>query len=191
MTSARQPIRPVVLIIMDGWGIGKEGPGNAILAARTPIMSNIWESSPHTTLLTSGAAVGLPEGQMGNSEVGHLNIGAGFVVHQWISRIDHAIASGEFETNPILQKAFATVRDRGSCLRIGALISNGGVHSHTRHVVALVEAAIRAGVRNLLIDAFTDGRDTAPTSGQGYVSELESELRRIGLGSIATVSGRY
>lgn len=191
MTSARQPIRPVVLVILDGWGIGRDEPGNAVLAANTPVMDRTWAEYPHTQLITSGNAVGLPEGQMGNSEVGHLNIGAGFIVYQWISRIDKAILDGEFATNPVLQEALRDVVGRGGTVRIGGLVSDGGVHSHTRHIVALVETAKAAGVTDLVIDAFTDGRDTSPTSGLGFVSGLESELARIGLGSIATVSGRY
>ena len=191
MTTSTLARRPVVLVIMDGWGIGIDEPGNAILAADTPVMDRILATCPHTTLLTSGAAVGLPDGQMGNSEVGHMNIGAGFVVYQWISRIDKAILEHEFERNDVLVTALAAVKQRGGTVRIGGLISDGGVHSHTRHVVALVDEAKRMGIADVLIDAFTDGRDTSPTGGIGYLAELEAALNRIGIGRVATVSGRY
>ena len=183
--------RPVVLVILDGWGIGRDEPGNAVLAAQTPVMDRIWATCPHTTLLTSGAAVGLPDGQMGNSEVGHLNIGAGFVVHQWISRIDKAIEDGELAANEVLLGAIDLCLASGSTMHIGGLVSDGGVHSHTRHIVALVEIAASRGLHNVAIHAFTDGRDTLPTSGLGFLTGLETELLRIGAGRIATVSGRY
>ena len=183
--------RLVALVILDGWGIGKSGPGNAIEAAITPTMDRIWSTCPHTTLLTSGKAVGLPEGQMGNSEVGHLNIGAGFIVHQWISRIDKAIADGELAGNPILTSAIDHCIDADRTLHIGGLVSDGGVHSHIRHIFALIEIAAARGLKKIAIDAFTDGRDTLPTSGAGFIADLEQELKKVGIGRIATVSGRY
>ena len=183
--------RPVALVILDGWGIGESGPGNAIEAAITPTMDRIWSTCPHTTLLTSGTAVGLPEGQMGNSEVGHLNIGAGFIVHQWISRIDKAIADDELAGNPILTSAIDHCIDFNRTLHIGGLLSDGGVHSHIRHIFALIEIAAARGLNKIAIDAFTDGRDTLPTSGAGFVANLEQELKTVGVGRIATVSGRY
>jgi 2,3-bisphosphoglycerate-independent phosphoglycerate mutase len=183
--------RPVALVILDGWGIGKSGPGNAIEAAATPTMDRILATCPHTTLFTSGAAVGLPEGQMGNSEVGHLNIGAGFIVHQWISRIDHAIAEGELAANPILTAAIDHCVKTDRTLHMGGLVSDGGVHSHIRHIVALIEIAAARGLKKIAIDAFTDGRDTLPTSGIGFIVDLEQKLREVGVGRIATVSGRY
>ncbi len=154
-------------------------------------MDRIWSTCPHTTLLTSGKAVGLPEGQMGNSEVGHLNIGAGFIVHQWISRIDKAIADGELAGNPILTSAIDHCIDFNRTLHIGGLVSDGGVHSHIRHIFALIEIAAARGLNKIAIDAFTDGRDTLPTSGAGFVANLEQELKTVGVGRIATVSGRY
>jgi 2,3-bisphosphoglycerate-independent phosphoglycerate mutase len=185
------PTRPVALVILDGWGIGASGPGNAIEAAATPIFDRIWSTCPHTTLQTSGQAVGLPEGQMGNSEVGHLNIGAGFVVHQWISRIDKAIDDGELAANPILTSAIDRCIQNDRTLHIGGLVSNGGVHSHIRHIFALLEIAAKRGLRKIAIDVFTDGRDTLPTSGLGFIKDLEDELSKVGVGRIATVSGRY
>ena len=165
--------RPVALIILDGWGIGRDEPGNAILAARTPVMTDLLARYPNTTLLTSGNAVGLPEGQMGNSEVGHLNIGAGFIVYQWISRIDKAIEDGELAANATLLAAIDTCIANDSTLHIGGLVSNGGVHSHTRHILALARIAAIRGLRKIAVHAFTDGRDTSPTSGLGLCRDLE------------------
>ncbi len=183
--------RPVALIILDGWGIGRDEPGNAILAAHTPVMDRLWANYPHATLLTSGEAVGLPAGQMGNSEVGHMNLGAGFIVYQWISRIDKSIADGEFDQNPVFLKAIERTKKHGATLHLMGLVSNGGVHSHTRHLVALVRLAAKHGLTRVAIHAFTDGRDTSPTSGLGFLHELQENLNEIGVGRIATVSGRY
>ena len=188
---SKQGHRPVVLVILDGWGIGCDEPGNAILAAKTPTMDRILAECPSTTLITSGSAVGLPEGQMGNSEVGHLNLGAGFIVYQWISRIDKAIAEGELAANETLGHAIDHCIALGSTLHIAGLVSDGGVHSHIRHIIALVEIAAARGLTRIAIDAFTDGRDTSPSSGSRFVGELESALARIGAGRMATVSGRY
>jgi 2,3-bisphosphoglycerate-independent phosphoglycerate mutase len=183
--------RPVALIILDGWGMGRDEPGNAVLAARTPTMDRIWTEYPHTTLITSGEAVGLPAGQMGNSEVGHLNLGAGFIVYQWITRIDVALADGSFNENAALVAAVDRCLRNGSTLHLMGLVSDGGVHSHTRHLVAIVRLAVAKGLSKIAIHAFTDGRDTPPQSGLGFVTALESELAAIGAGKIATVSGRY
>jgi 2,3-bisphosphoglycerate-independent phosphoglycerate mutase len=183
--------RPTALIILDGWGIGENGPGNAIQAAHTPVMDAILAKWPSTTLLTSGSAVGLPDGQMGNSEVGHLNIGAGFIVHQWISRIDKAIAEGDLARNPALLSAIDQCMSGGHTLHIAGLVSDGGVHSHIRHIISLIEIAATRGLAKIAVDVFTDGRDTLPTSGLGFVRQLEDEMERIGSGRIATVSGRY
>src|SRR6478736_2693671 len=183
--------RPVALIILDGWGIGRDEPGNAVLAADTPVMDRLWAKYPHATLLTSGEAVGLPAGQMGNSEVGHMNLGAGFIVYQWISRIDKSIADGEFDRNPIFLKAIGHAKARGATLHLMGLVSDGGVHSHTRHLVALVRLAARQGLECIAIHAFTDGRDTSPTSGLSFLQDLQENLEEIGAGRIATVSGRY
>jgi 2,3-bisphosphoglycerate-independent phosphoglycerate mutase len=183
--------RPVVLVILDGWGIGRDEPGNAVLAANTPVMDGLLATYPTTSLLTSGLAVGLPDGQMGNSEVGHLNIGAGFVVYQWITRIDKAIEDGEFFANPAFNAAIELCLTSRSKLHLMGLVGDGGVHAHSRHLIALLELTKRRGLDRVLVHAFTDGRDTSPTSGLGFLSELETEMRRIGVGRIATVSGRY
>jgi 2,3-bisphosphoglycerate-independent phosphoglycerate mutase len=182
---------PVVLVILDGWGIAPPGPGNAVSLATTPHLDQLFRSYPHATLRTSGEAVGLPDGQMGNSEVGHLNIGAGFVVYQWITRIDRAIRTGEFASNPGLKAAFASAMAHGGAVHLVGLVSDGGVHSHVRHLYALIDAAKAAGVTQLLIHGFTDGRDTAPSSGAATVSALEDHLAKVGIGRIASLSGRY
>ncbi len=182
--------RPVVLVVLDGWGIGRDEPGNAVLAAATPTMDGLLATYPHTTLLTSGEAVGLPAGQMGNSEVGHLNLGAGFVVYQWITRIDRAIADGSFATNPTFLDALSHVQHSGGKIHLLGLLSDGGVHSHLRHLHALLDLAASRGLRRVVVHAFTDGRDTAPDSGLGHVETLERRLAAGG-GAIATVSGRY
>jgi 2,3-bisphosphoglycerate-independent phosphoglycerate mutase len=183
--------RPVVLVILDGWGIGPEGPGNAVYLADTPVLDHLLAYCPNAALRTSGEDVGLPPGQMGNSEVGHLNIGAGFVVYQWITRIDQAIRSGEFSVTAALSEAFASAANRGGTVHLLGLVSEGGVHSHTRHLLALLDAASGAGVRDLLVHAFTDGRDTSPTSGAASLEQVEAKLGTLGIGRIASVSGRY
>jgi 2,3-bisphosphoglycerate-independent phosphoglycerate mutase len=172
----------VCLVILDGWGLAEPGPGNAISLADTPVFDELWEKYPHTTLITHGPAVGLPEGQMGNSEVGHLNLGAGAVVKQDLLRIDGAIADGSFFENEALRAACATER-----LHLLGLVSDGGVHSSMGHLKALIELAGREGVPDVVVHAFTDGRDTAPDSGVRHVAEVESW----GGSRIATVSGRY
>ncbi len=183
--------KPVVLVILDGWGIAPEGPGNAVTLAQTPVLDSLFATYPHATLRTSGESVGLPDGQMGNSEVGHLNIGAGFIVYQWITRIDQAIRTGEFSRNAALQQALADASSRGGTVHLAGLVSDGGVHSHTRHLLALLDTAQGAGVRNLLVHAFTDGRDTSPTSGADALATVEAKLTESGVGRIASVSGRY
>lgn len=188
MTETRTP---VVLAILDGWGIAPDGPGNAVTQASTPVLDNLLRTRPNATLRTSGEAVGLPDGQMGNSEVGHLNIGAGFIVYQWITRIDKAIRDGELSTNPALQEAFRSAVANGGTVHLMGLASDGGVHSHVRHLLALIDAAKAAGVTNLLVHAFTDGRDTSPTSGADFIDIIERKLKETGIGRIATVSGRY
>ncbi len=190
-TLQRTPRLPVVLVILDGWGIGQDYPGNAVLAANTPTMDNLTSSYPTTQLLTSGKAVGLPEGQMGNSEVGHLNIGAGFVVYQWISRIDGAIEDESFLKNEALQTAIDHARDHGGILHLVGLIGEGGVHSHSRHLIALIEMAAARGLKRIDVHAITDGRDTAPNSGLGFVRDVQDRMQRLGVGRVATVSGRY
>jgi 2,3-bisphosphoglycerate-independent phosphoglycerate mutase len=184
---------PVVLVILDGWGIGRDEPGNAILLAHTPTMDQLWAEYPHATLRTSGEDVGLPAGQMGNSEVGHTNIGAGFVVYQWLTRLDRAVASGEFAANPALNGAIDRALATGGALHLLGLVSNGGVHSHIRHLEALLRLAKARGLppERVVVHAFTDGRDTSPLSGLGFITELERAMAEIGVGRIGTVSGRY
>ncbi len=188
-TSAHLP--PVVLIILDGWGTGPDYPGNAILAANTPIMDSLLLRYPSTQLRTSGEAVGLPEGQMGNSEVGHLNIGAGFVVYQWITRIDKSIADRSFFENDTLCRTMDQSLQQGKQLHLVGLVGEGGVHSHSRHLKALLDMAASRGLKRVVIHAITDGRDTSPTSGNGYVRDIQDHCQRLGIGRVATVSGRY
>jgi 2,3-bisphosphoglycerate-independent phosphoglycerate mutase len=184
---------PVVLVILDGWGIGRDEPGNAVLHARTPTMDRLWVDYPHATLLTSGEDVGLPAGQMGNSEVGHTNMGAGFVVYQWLTRIDRAVANGEFAANSALNRAIERAVDNGGTLHLLGLVSDGGVHSHIQHLIALLRLARSHGlpVNRVVVHVFTDGRDTAPDSGLGFLRELERAMADIGIGRVGTVSGRY
>jgi len=178
-----------ILIIMDGWGWREEEDGNAVRQARTPVFDKLWNSRPRTLIHCSGPQVGLPEGQMGNSEVGHLNLGAGRVVHQDIVRIDRSIEDGSFFDNEVLASAMDAGKD-GSFHLIG-LLSDGGVHSHQDHLYALVEMAKRRGVERVYIHAALDGRDTPPHNGIKYLAALEHKLEEIGVGKIATVVGRY
>jgi len=188
---SNQTPHPAVLCICDGWGCSHESRGNAIALARTPNFDQLWSKWPHTTLAASGRAVGLPEGQQGNSEVGHLTIGAGRVVLQDLTRIDDAISDGSFFANPVLRSAVALALTRGSRLHLMGLVSPGGVHSHQNHLVALCELSRRMGLERVAIHAFTDGRDTPPTSGREYLADVLEELTRVGVGSLASVSGRY
>src|SRR5689334_5429497 len=186
--------RPVMLIIRDGWGINpggrdnREQNGDATLLASTPFHDQLYQDYPSSTLSASGEDVGLPAGQMGNSEVGHLNLGAGRIVYQDLTRINKAIAEGELKRNPVLQEGFAKAR-HGRLHFIG-LVSDGGVHSHYRHLFSLAEAAKEAGVENIFVHAITDGRDTSPTGGAGYLTTCAAELTRSGA-RIITVVGRY
>jgi 2,3-bisphosphoglycerate-independent phosphoglycerate mutase len=189
--SPWSPIRPVTLVVLDGWGLGRDEPGNAVLAAETPTMDRLWEAYPHATLETSGEDVGLPSGQMGNSEVGHTNLGAGFVPYQWLTRVDKAVAQGDLTRNPALATLFAHLRRTGGTLHLLGLLSDGGVHSHVRHLEALLRLASVEDIPDVVIHAFTDGRDTAPTAGAGFVRDLEAFLAGLGIGRVATVSGRY
>jgi 2,3-bisphosphoglycerate-independent phosphoglycerate mutase len=184
------PVPAVALIILDGWGLAPPGPGNAVEQADTPNFDQLWSAYPHTQLDAGGPAVGLPEGQMGNSEVGHLNLGAGTVVKQDLMRIDDAIADGSFFENEALKGACDRARNspRGRLHLLG-LVSDGGVHSGWEHLEATIEMAAAEGVPDVVFHAFTDGRDTLPTSGRGYVAELEAWLRQAG--RVGTVSGRY
>lgn len=184
------PVPALCLIVLDGWGLAPEGPGNAVSQANTPVFDELWERYPRTTLSASGADVGLPDGQMGNSEVGHLNLGAGAIVKQDLARIDDAIADGSFFEDPALKAACEAARrsPRGRLHLLG-LVSDGGVHSGWEHIEACIELAAQEGVPDLVVHAFTDGRDTLPESAPGYISELERWLRHAG--RIGTVSGRY
>ena len=186
----RRPVPCLALVVLDGWGLAPPGPGNAVDAAETPVFDELWGSYPHTQLSAQGADVGLPAGQMGNSEVGHLNLGAGAIVKQDLARIDDAIGDGSFFDNSALRAACERARSspRGRLHLLG-LVSDGGVHSGWEHLDAAVELASREGVPDVVFHAFTDGRDTLPHSGRGYVAELERWLRHAG--RIGTVSGRY
>lgn len=182
---------PILLAILDGWGAGPLTEANAIHVAKTPNMDH-WQSSyPFTTLLAHNGAVGLPEGQMGNSEVGHLNIGAGRIVYQDFTRINHAIESGSFFDNDVLKNMFAMAVTKKSAVHLMGLISDGGVHSHVNHLLALLKMASDQGLTEVYIHAFMDGRDTPPTSGLNYISQLQHELVWIGTGRLATISGRF
>ena len=174
---------------MDGWGLGQVPDADAIQHARVPFTDSLYERYPNTTLTTCGEAVGLPEGQMGNSEVGHLNLGAGRVVYQELQRINKAIREGEMAKNQALQASFRYAIDQKKPLHLIGLVSDGGVHAHIQHLIALVDLAQAAGVPAIYIHAFTDGRDTDPKSGKGFIQTLESHI--VGKAQIATVSGRY
>jgi 2,3-bisphosphoglycerate-independent phosphoglycerate mutase len=184
------PVARVCLVVLDGWALADPGPGNAVAQADTPTFDELWERYPHSTLTAWGPAVGLPEGQMGNSEVGHMNLGAGAVVRQEITRIDEAIEDGSFYENEALRAACAAGREAGRLHLLG-LVSEGGVHASMQHLRACVELARREEVPDVVLHAFTDGRDTAPDSGAGYLAEVERWLREAGNASVATVSGRY
>jgi 2,3-bisphosphoglycerate-independent phosphoglycerate mutase len=183
------PVPSVCLVILDGWGLAEPGPGNAVELADTPVFDELWATHEHTQLQASGRAVGLPDGQMGNSEVGHLNLGAGAVVRQDLTRIDDAIEDGSLARNEVLLEAFRAGREAGRLHLLG-LVSHGGVHSSERHLKALIDLARAQDVPDIVLHAFTDGRDTLPTSGAEYVAEAEGWLREAG-GRVGTVSGRY
>ncbi len=183
---------PVALVILDGWGIGdQQDTYNAIAQTETPHMDLLMEMYPNTTLTCSGEAVGLPEGQMGNSEVGHLNIGAGRVVYQELTRITKAIREGDFFTNPVLVKVVEQAKTHGGALHVMGLLSDGGVHSHIDHLFALLELAKRHGLTQVFVHGFLDGRDVPPSSALDYVEALEAKMAQIGVGKIATIAGRY
>lgn len=182
--------KKVILVIMDGWGLGKVKSADAIQNANVPFVSSLYAKYPNTTLVTCGEDVGLPEGQMGNSEVGHLNLGAGRIVYQELQRINVAIRTGEFAENSQLLAAIRFAKENQKPLHLLGLVSDGGVHSHLNHIKALCDVCKKEGLNEVYIHAFTDGRDTDPKSGLGFVTELQQHLN-ISVGKIASVSGRY
>lgn len=184
-------VKPTVLMILDGWGMATQGQGNAIELASKANYDKLWTEYPHTTLLCSGEHVGLPEGQMGNSEVGHLNIGSGRIVYQELTRISKAIKDGTFQDNPILIEGLNKTKESNTSLHLMGLLSDGGVHSHIDHLSALINMAREKAITKVYIHCFLDGRDVAPNSGIGYIKALEEFLAQSGVGKIATVMGRY
>ena len=182
--------KKAILVIMDGWGLGKIKSSDAIQNANVPFVSSLYQQYPNNTLITCGELVGLPEGQMGNSEVGHLNLGAGRIVYQELQRINVAIKTGEFQQNNVLLNAIDYAITNNKTLHLMGLVSDGGVHSHINHVKALTSLCAEKGLHNVLIHAFTDGRDTDPKSGLGFLTDLQEHLNK-STGAIATVIGRY
>lgn len=182
--------RKVILIIMDGWGLGKVASADAIQHANVPFIKGLYSKYPNTTLVTCGEAVGLPENQMGNSEVGHLNLGAGRIVYQELQRINLAVKDGSLANNPSLLKSIQYAKNNNKSLHLLGLLSNGGVHSHIDHLNAIIDVCKTHGLKDVFIHAFTDGRDCDPKSGLGFIKELQLHLNN-GVGKIATVSGRY
>lgn len=183
--------KPVALIILDGFALREETFGNAVAQAKKPNFDRYWNEYPHATLTACGEAVGLPEGQMGNSEVGHLNIGAGRIVYQSLTRVNIAIREGEFERNETFLAAMDHVKKHGTNLHIFGLLSDGGVHSHINHLFALLKLAAKEGVKNVYIHGFLDGRDVGPQTAKTYIQQLNEQIEQIGVGEIATLSGRY
>jgi len=184
-------LKPIVLIILDGWGLAPPGPGNAITQAKTPNFNKFWSAFPHTQLLASGEAVGLPRGEDGNSEVGHLNLGAGQIVFQDLPRINMAIADGAFYQIPAFKQVAEYVRKNNSALQLLGLIGSGGVHSSLEHLFALLQLAKNEGLTNVYLHLFTDGRDSPPTSSLIYINKIQGEIEKLGVGKIATLCGRY
>ena len=194
MTRSEKAARahgPLVLVVLDGWGLRDQREGNAIKLARTPVYSELLERFPHSSLLTSGENVGLPAGQMGNSEVGHITIGAGRVVYQDLTRIDKSIADGDFFEKAPLVDGFARCQGGRHALHLIGLVSPNGIHSHTRHLYALIEMAARYKLERVFVHAFTDGRDTSPNGGAGFVGQLERKMDETGTGRVASIGGRY
>ncbi|MFJ7745164.1 2,3-bisphosphoglycerate-independent phosphoglycerate mutase [Peribacillus sp. NPDC097295] len=183
--------KPVALIILDGFGCRKEEEGNAVYHAKKPNFDRYWDQYPHSHLIASGEAVGLPDGQMGNSEVGHLNIGAGRIVYQSLTRVNLAIREGDFAENPTLVDAMNHAKEKGTALHLFGLLSDGGVHSHIEHLYALLKLAAKEGVKDVFVHAFLDGRDVGPKTAKGYIEAAEAKMKEIGVGQFATISGRY
>ena len=183
--------RPVVLMVLDGYGLNDNPEGNAIAMAKTPVMDSLMKDYPFVKGAASGLAVGLPDGQMGNSEVGHMNIGAGRIIYQDLTRITKAIEDGDFFENKGLLTAIENCKKNNSDLHLWGLLSDGGVHSHITHLYGLLEMAKKHGLTNVYVHAFLDGRDTPPASGKDYIEQLEAKMQEIGVGKIASISGRY
>jgi len=183
--------RPTVLIVLDGWGYSEKSDGNAIMAAKKPVWDKLWKQYPHTLLRASGAEVGLPAGQMGNSEVGHLNLGAGRVVYQEYTRVSRSIKTGSFFTNQTLVDAVRLARETNKAIHILGLLSPGGVHSHEGHIHAMAELAANEGVPKIYVHAFLDGRDTAPKSAASSIKNMQDKFAELGRGRIASIIGRY
>jgi len=183
--------KPTVLLILDGYGLTENTVGNAIMEANKPVIDNLMVKYPFVKGYASGMAVGLPEGQMGNSEVGHINMGAGRIVYQELTRITKEIMEGTFFTNPALLAGIENCKKNNSDLHLFGLLSDGGVHSHNTHLYALLELAKQQGLKNVYVHAFLDGRDTPPASGKGFIEQLEEKMKEIGIGKVASVMGRY
>ena len=183
--------KPTVLMILDGYGLNENTNGNAVAQAATPVMDKLMAEYPFVKGNASGMAVGLPDGQMGNSEVGHLNMGAGRIVYQDLTKITKAIQDGDFFENKALLAACENVKNNSSALHLFGLVSDGGVHSHNSHIYGLLELAKRQGIEKVYVHCFLDGRDTPPASGKEYVEELEAKMKEIGVGKVASVMGRY
>ena len=183
--------KPTVLMILDGYGLNDKAEGNAVAEAKTPVMDKLMAECPFVKGNASGMAVGLPDGQMGNSEVGHLNMGAGRIVYQDLTKITKAIQDGDFFENDALLAACANVKEHDSALHMFGLVSDGGVHSHNTHIYGLLELAKRQGISKVYVHCFLDGRDTPPASGKDYVQELSDKMKEIGVGEVASVMGRY
>ena len=183
--------KPVVLMVLDGYGLNEKTEGNAIAMANTPVMDKLMAEYPFVKGNASGLAVGLPDGQMGNSEVGHMNIGAGRIIYQDLTRITKDIEDGTFFENKVLLQAIENCKKNNSDLHLWGLLSDGGVHSHNSHLYGLLEMAKKNGLENVYVHAFLDGRDTPPASGKDYVQQLEDKMKEIGVGKIASLSGRY
>ena len=183
--------KPVVLMVLDGYGLNEKTEGNAIAMANTPVMDKLMAEYPFVKGNASGLAVGLPDGQMGNSEVGHMNIGAGRIIYQDLTRITKDIEDGTFFENKVLLQAMENCKKNNSDLHLWGLLSDGGVHSHNSHLYGLLEMAKKNGLEKVYVHAFLDGRDTPPASGKDYVQQLEDKMKEIGVGKIASLSGRY
>ena len=183
--------KPTVLMILDGYGLNENPEGNAIAMAKTPVMDGLMKDYPFVKGNASGLAVGLPDGQMGNSEVGHMNMGAGRIVYQELTRITKEIQDGDFFENEALVKAVENAKAKNSALHLFGLVSDGGVHSHNTHIYGLLELAKRHGLEKVYVHCFLDGRDTPPTSGKDFVQELTDKMQEIGVGEVASVMGRY